>query len=71
MRNYKKKTQRGTIPEDVYIRASKEVLENKKSLRTVAADYGVNFMTLQRYCKKVKMQGSREENFRNHMLTSF
>lgn len=62
MRNYIRKTQRGKTPVDVFERAANEVLVNKKSLRTVAADFEINHMTLQRFCKKQK-QKEDEGNF--------
>lgn len=52
MRTYKRKTDRGKTPVGVYERASEEVLQNGRSLRNVADEYGINFMTLGRYCKK-------------------
>lgn len=54
MRNYKRKTERRNIPSDVYARAAEEVIEKNRSLRKAAADFGINFMTLQRFCRKVK-----------------
>lgn len=54
MRTYKRKTNRGKTPLDVFECAAKEVLVNKKSLRVVAADFDINYMTLQRFCKKLQ-----------------
>ncbi|CAH2003296.1 unnamed protein product [Acanthoscelides obtectus] len=56
IRNYIRKTGRGKTPVDVFERAANEVLVNKKSLRTVAADFEINHMTLQRFCKKQKQK---------------
>lgn len=57
MRNYKKKTNRGETPKDVILAAVKEVAENQRSIRPVAEEYGINFMTLQRYVKKYEKAG--------------
>ncbi|KAB0795100.1 hypothetical protein PPYR_11939 [Photinus pyralis] len=55
MRTYKRKTQR--VSEETFRAACVEVLENNRSLRIVADEFNINFMTLQRYCKKVKDDG--------------
>ncbi|KAK4882605.1 hypothetical protein RN001_005924 [Aquatica leii] len=71
MRTYKRKTDRGRTAIEIYRAAAREVIENKKSLRIVAADFDINFMTLQRFCKKIKNEdpngpkprvGEREKN---------
>lgn len=62
MRTYKRKTERGKTGLDVFERAANEVLVNGKSLRTVAADFDINFMTLQRFCKR-QQQRENEGNF--------
>ena len=54
MRNYKKKTTRGNIPKEIYDRAAKEVIENKRSYRVVGEEFNIIFMSLQRYCKKLE-----------------
>ncbi|KAK9736967.1 Tc5 transposase DNA-binding domain [Popillia japonica] len=40
----------------------KEVAENQRSIRPVAEEYGINFMTLQRYVKKYEKAGPNEGN---------
>lgn len=57
MRVYKRKTDRGNTPVETFRTAAKEVLEKKRSLRSVAQEFGINFMTLQRYCKKINQKG--------------
>lgn len=52
MRTYKRKTERGKTPLEVFERASVEVLINNRSLRSVAAEFQINRMTLQRFCKR-------------------
>ena len=52
-RTYKRKTNRGSSS-DVLERAAIEVLEKKESLRKVASAFGVDKMTLFRYCRRVK-----------------
>jgi hypothetical protein len=54
MRTYKRKTNRGTTPRETYMEAAKEVLAKTSSLRKVSEKYSVNFMTLQRFCKKTR-----------------
>lgn len=57
MRNYKKKTNRGETSKEIILAAVKEVAENQRSIRPVAEEYGINFMTLQRYVKKFQKAG--------------
>ncbi|KAE9542285.1 hypothetical protein AGLY_003412 [Aphis glycines] len=52
VRNYIKKTNRGTVSEDIYKNAAAEVLSKVSSLRNAAEKYEINFMTLQRYIKR-------------------
>ncbi|KAK9722768.1 Transposase [Popillia japonica] len=49
-------------PKDVILAAVKEVAENQRSIRPVAEEYGINFMTLQRYVKKYEKAGPNEGN---------
>jgi hypothetical protein len=51
VRTYKRKTERG-VSQDVLERASHEVIDKNQHLRPVAEAYGVDKMTLHRYCKK-------------------
>lgn len=51
VRTYKRKTERG-VSQDVLERASHEVIDMNQHLRPVAEAYGVDKMTLHRYCKK-------------------
>jgi hypothetical protein len=51
MRNYKRKTTRGSTPGDVMKRAADEVRAGGK-LRTVASDFNIDRMTLKRYIRK-------------------
>jgi hypothetical protein len=53
MRTYKRKTQRGMTPIETYKKGVAEVLKGR-SYRSVAKELGINFMSLQRYCIKVK-----------------
>lgn len=65
MRNYKKKTNRGEVPKEVYVAAAREIMEENKHLRPVADKYGINFMTLQRYvkrCRNFKVTGNNNNN---------
>ncbi|XP_011696449.1 PREDICTED: uncharacterized protein LOC105455090 [Wasmannia auropunctata] len=58
VRNYKKKTDRGAIPETTYEMAANDVINGKFSLRKAADCYKINFMTLRRYMKR-KEEASR------------
>lgn len=58
MRNYRRKTRRGTISKEIIEKAVKEVLENKTSLREAAKIYNIpSHATLSRYVKKAKETG--------------
>lgn len=52
MRTYKKKSERGSTPPDVMLRAVRAILIDKSSLRGTARDFGIPVMTLRRYCLK-------------------
>jgi hypothetical protein len=54
MRTYKRKAGRGTAPVETHVEAAKEVLAKACSLRKAFAKYLVNFMTLQRFCKRLE-----------------
>jgi hypothetical protein len=54
MRNYKKKTSRGSVPKDIMDTAAELVVKNGESLRKVAEQFKINHCTLFHYCKKVK-----------------
>ncbi|KAB0802688.1 hypothetical protein PPYR_04874 [Photinus pyralis] len=47
-------TEQNKVSEETFRAACVEVLENNRSLCIVADEFNINFMTLQRYCKKVK-----------------
>jgi hypothetical protein len=54
MITYKRKTERGTAPVERYMEAAKEILAEACSLRKISAEFSVNFMTLQRFCKRLE-----------------
>lgn len=56
VRNYKRKTDRGSIPLDILKQAAQSVLDKQYSLRQAADANNVNFMTLYRYVKKLKSE---------------
>ena len=61
VRTYKRKTTRGAS-QDILERASDEVINQERHLRSVADAYGIDKMTLYRYCKKKgkrKLMGRR------------
>ena len=49
MRNYKRKTTKGTYCRQDMLQAVNSVLNDNKSLRTAAKDHSVNYKTLSRY----------------------
>ena len=52
VRDYKRKTDRGTTPPDVIERAVKEAVTSGRSLRAVAEEFNMCHVTLSRYIKK-------------------
>ncbi len=53
-RTYKRKSTRGKTPADVMMRAVDAVINQKKSIRSVAEDFSICHVTLMRYVKKKK-----------------
>lgn len=53
-RNYKKKTTRGEIPIDIFVRAYEEIKNGRMSIREAAKSFNIDKMTLYRY--KVKTE---------------
>lgn len=66
MRTYKRKTNRGSTPKDVFDRACQQVIFNKKSINSTAKQFDIPYKTLQRYV--VEMKKTLESNPK---LTSF
>ncbi|KAJ2948846.1 hypothetical protein O0L34_g5772 [Tuta absoluta] len=54
MRNYRRKTDRGTTPITVLQNASKAVLLEKRKIRAVAREAGINHVTLSRFVRNIK-----------------
>ncbi|XP_039763643.1 uncharacterized protein LOC120636292 [Pararge aegeria] len=54
MRNYKRKTERGTTSKEVYESAAAEVLQNKTSIRKASEMFNLCPMSLSRYVRKNK-----------------
>ena len=53
MRNYKRKTDRASVPKDIVLKAAERVLSGEGSLRDIANEYdGLSYSTLHRYVKK-------------------
>ena len=63
MRNYKRKTNRGEISEDVYERALQEI-KNGRKVATVAKEFNIRRMTLVNRLKKVESKNTGYDNVR-------
>ncbi|XP_022818636.1 uncharacterized protein LOC111351098 [Spodoptera litura] len=54
MRNYKRKTARGSTSQEVFELAAEEIITNNRKFRDVAAEYDICHVTLYKYVKKKK-----------------
>ena len=63
VRKYVCKTSRGSTPPDTILSAAEAVIQDGKSIRTVAAEKDINVTTLWRYIKKVKQEGCENVKF--------
>lgn len=52
VRTYKRKTSRSQVEPEIMKEAVLAVKEGRRSLRGAAADFGISFKTLARYCAK-------------------
>ena len=62
MRNYKRKTNRGEIPDDVYERALQEI-KNGRKVATVAKEFNIRRMTLVNRLKKYRVMKKSSNDF--------
>ena len=58
MRNFQRKTQRGSTSEHVMEKAMKPMLIPKQPCRKVAKEYSIPHVTLQRYCLEYRKERS-------------
>jgi hypothetical protein len=54
MRTYKRKTKRGTTPEETHLETAKEVLDKDFSVRKSSANTSVDFMMIQSFCGRIE-----------------
>lgn len=61
-----RKTARGTLPQEKYVEACKTVIEQGKSIRSVATTFGMCHVTLSRYIAKYKTKNTLTTGYNPH-----
>ncbi|KYM99643.1 hypothetical protein ALC62_09611 [Cyphomyrmex costatus] len=60
MRNYKRKTNRASVPEDIVMRAVKDVVDDGQSYKSISSAYEIPIRSLIRYCNKYRIMNIHE-----------
>lgn len=69
MRNYKKKTDRGEVPYNIWLQAVRAVKKENYKISVAARRFGVNSNTLRRYVKKFspeEIEGNSAKKLNSH-----
>ncbi|KAB0795832.1 hypothetical protein PPYR_09893, partial [Photinus pyralis] len=61
-----RKTERGIIPQTIYDEAAKKVIDENRSIRSVAKNYGMCHVTLTRYVRSLRQNEKRRVGYNPH-----